>query len=197
MASLVNEVLNHLDDTHIQAIASQLGVDPAQAQTAIQQAMPLLIGGLARNASTDQGAGALHAALGDHAGGDIGGILNHVLGANGSADGMSILGHIFGSRQDQASQGLGQASGIGSANAGQLLAILAPIVMGVLGNMNQRQGMSASGLGGVLGQEQQRMHQAGAGGLLGAIFDQDGDGQLGLGDLLKVGAGLLGSRGRV
>jgi len=32
------------------------------------------------------------------------------------------------------------------------------------------------------------------GGLLGAVFDQDGDGQLGLGDLLKIGEGMLGSR---
>jgi hypothetical protein len=75
-----------------------------------------------------------------------------------------------------------------------LLAILAPVVMSVLGRMSRRQGMSASGLGGVLGQEQQRMAQGGAGGLLGAVFDQDGDGQLGLGDLLKIGEGMLGAR---
>ncbi|HKE47325.1 MAG TPA: DUF937 domain-containing protein [Rhodanobacteraceae bacterium] len=202
MANLANEVMSHLDDAHIQQIAQQLGVDPAEAESAIQQAMPLLLGGLARNASSDDGAGALHSALGDHAGNDIAGILGSVLGGGGSAGGMSggmaILGHIFGARRDQAAQGLGQQSGLGSANAGQLLAILAPVVMGVLGNMSQRQGMSASGLGSVLGQEQQRIGQSGAGGLLGAVFDQDGDGRLGLGDLLKVGEGLLGgARGRV
>jgi hypothetical protein len=43
MADLTNEVLAHLDDAHIRAIAAQLGVDPAQAEGAIQQAMPLLI----------------------------------------------------------------------------------------------------------------------------------------------------------
>ena len=201
MANLANEVMSHLDDAHIQQIAQQLGVDPAQAESAIQQAMPLLLGGLARNASTDDGAGALHAALGDHAGNDIAGILGSVLGGGGPAGGMSggmaILGHIFGARQDQAAQGLGQQTGLGSANAGQLLAILAPVVMGVLGTLSQRQGMSASGLGSALGQEQQRIGQSGAGGLLGAVLDQDGDGRLGLGDLLKVGEGLLGARGRV
>ena len=198
MTNLANEVMGQLDSSQIEAIAAQLGVDPAQAQGAIQQAMPLLLGGLARNASTPDGAGALHSALGDHAGNDIGSLLGGMLGGGGSQaglnGGMAILGHIFGARQDQASQGLGQASGLGSANAGQLLAILAPIVMSVLGNMSQRQGMSASGLGGVLGQEHQRIAQGGAGGLLGAVFDQDGDGQLGLGDLLKIGEGMLGSR---
>jgi hypothetical protein len=69
--------------------------------------------------------------------------------------------------------------------------------MGVLGNMSQRQGMTPSGLGGVLGQEAQRIGQSGAGGLLGAVLDRDGDGKLGIGDLLKVGEGLLGARGRV
>ena len=198
MTSLANEVLGQLDSSQIEAIAAQLGVDPAQAQGAIQQAMPLLLGGLARNAATPDGAGALHNALGDHAGNDIGSLLGGLLGGGGPqarlGGGMAILGHIFGARQDQASQGLGQASGLGAANAGQLLAILAPIVMSVLGNMSQRQGMSASGLGGVLGEEHQRMAQGGAGGLLGAVFDQDGDGQLGLGDLLKIGEGMLGSR---
>ena len=199
MADLANEVLSHLDPTRMQAIAAQLGVDPAQAEGAIQQAMPLLLGGLARNAATPDGAGALHTALGDHAGNDIGSLLGGMLGGGGGSQGgldggMAILGHIFGARQDQASQGLGQASGLGSANAGQLLAILAPIVMSVLANRSQSQGMSASSLGGLLGQEHQQMAQGGAGGLLGAVFDQDGDGQFGLGDLMKIGQGMLGGR---
>lgn len=32
------------------------------------------------------------------------------------------------------------------------------------------------------------------GGLLGSLLDQDGDGQVGLSDLLKIGGGLLGGR---
>src|SRR5690242_11815302 len=99
MSDLTNQVMGHLDDQRIQAIASQLGVDPSAAENAIRQAMPLLIGGLARNAQTDQGAGALHSALGDHAGNDIGSILGSVLGGGGGGgglnNGMAILGHIF------------------------------------------------------------------------------------------------------
>lgn len=197
MADLTNEVLAHLDDAHIQAIATQLGIDPAQAQSAIQQATPLLIGGMARNASTAEGADSLHSALGDHAGTDIAGILGSVLGGGAATGGMSILGNIFGARQGQAAQGLGQTSGLGSANASQLMALLAPVVMSVLGSMSQRQGMTAGNLGSVLGQEHQRINQGGTGGLLASVFDQDGDGKLGLGDLLKVGEGLMGARGRV
>jgi hypothetical protein len=200
MSNLTDQVLNHLDPSSIQAIANQLGVDPAQAEAAIQQAVPLVVGGLAQNASTEAGANDLHSVATQHAGLDVGSILGSMLGGGGGTGGVStgsILGSIFGGRQDQATQGLGQASGIGSQNAGQLLAILTPIVMSVLGNLSQKQGMSPGGLGSVLGQETQRITQSGNGGLLGSILDQDGDGKLGLGDLFKVGAEMLGSRGRV
>ena len=148
MTDLTQQVLSQLDASGIGAIAAQLGVNPAQAQAAIAQAVPLLVGGLARNASTDAGANSLHRAVGDHAGMDIGSILGSVLGGGGG--GGSILGHVLGNRQDQASQNLGQASGLGSQNAGQLLAMLAPIVMGMLGNMSRKGGMDAGGLGGML-----------------------------------------------
>jgi hypothetical protein len=197
MSDLTNQVLSHLDPASIEAIASQLGIDPAQAEAAIQQAVPVVVGGLARNAQTDAGADALHRAAQDHAGGDLGSILGSVLGGGG--DGGAILGHIFGNRQGQAAQNVGQASGIGTANAGALLSMLAPIVMAALGNMAQRQGGGSGGLGDMLGRELQTIGQGRHGGLLGSILDQDGDGQLGLSDLLKVGSQMLGgaARGRV
>ena len=195
MSDLTQQVLDHLDPSSIAAIAAKLGVDPAQAEAAIQQAVPMVVGGMARNASTDAGADALHNAAADHAGTDIGSILGSVLG--GAGGGGAILGHIFGNRQDQATQGLGQASGLGTQNAGQLLAMLAPVIMGALGNMSQTQGLNSGGLGGMLAQEAQKIGQGAHGGLLTSVLDRDGDGQLGLGDLLKAGSDFLASRGRV
>ena len=194
MSDLTQQILGHLDPSSIAAIAAQLGVDPAQAEAAIQQAVPLVVGGLAKNASTDAGAEALHTAAADHAGTDIGSVLGSVLGGGG--DGGSILRHIFGSNQGRAAQGLGQSSGIGAQGAGQLLAMLAPIVMSVLGQRAQSQGLGAGGLGGLLGQELQNLGRGSHGGLLASVLDRDGDGQLGLGDLLKAGSEFLGSRGR-
>lgn len=192
MTDLTNAVLGELDQSKIEAIAQQLGIDPAQAQGAAMQALPLLLGGLARNASTPQGADALHGALQrDHANVDLGGLLGNVLGGGGQGD--SILGHIFGGRRDQAAQGLGQTSGLGASGAGQLLAMLAPLVLGVLGRMNNSEGMTSNGLSGVLGQEAQRSQQTGIGGLLSSVFDSDGDGQSDLGGILKAGEGLFGA----
>lgn len=194
MSDFTQQVLGQLDADNIAAIAAQLGIDPTQAQAAIGQAVPLLVGGLARNAQSDNGASALHRAAGQHAGFDLGSVLGSVLGGGG--DGGAILGHVFGPRQDQAAQNLGRSTGLGGQGAAQLLAMLAPIILSMLGNRTRNQNMDAGGLGGMLGRELQNMGQRGQGGLLSSVLDQDGDGQLGLGDLLKVGADMLGPRGR-
>lgn len=223
MSDLTSTIFSNLDQSNIESIAGQLGIDPAQASDAIQQALPLLMGGLARNAASPQGATALHSALErDHAGVDIGGLLGSVLGGgagSGSAGGLgdvlgsvlgggssnsspgagmggAILGHIFGGRRDQAAQGLGQTSGLGGAGASQLLSMLAPLVMAALGNMTKKQGLDANGLSGVLGQENNRLQQSGVGGLLSGVLDSDGDGEVSMGEMLQAGAGLLGAFGK-
>ena len=206
-ASLTDELLSQLQGAPLQQIAEQLGTNPSQAQSAVAAALPMLLGALGRNAAQPQGAADLFGALQrDHVGraaggGGLGDLLGSVLGGMGgggvgaSADGASILGHIFGGNQQRAEAGLGQATGLG-ANAGQLLQILAPIVMAFLAQRTQAGGMDAGGLGAVLGREHAQVRQQGGvgGDLLGSLLDQDGDGQVGLGDLIKIGGGLLGGR---
>ena len=199
-ASLVDDLMAQLQGAPLQQMAQQLGASPAQTQDAVGAALPLLLGALGRNAAQPQGAMDLFGALQrNHSGGaDLGGLLGSLLGGGsggGPQDGAAILGHIFGGNQQRAEAGLGQATGLG-ANAGQLLQMLAPIVMSFLAQRMQSGGMDAGGLGQVLGQERARVQQQGGlgGGLLGSLLDQDGDGQVGLGDLLKIGGGLMGGR---
>ena len=211
-ASLTEELLSQLQGAPLQQIADQLGTNPSQAQSAVSAALPMLLGALGRNAAQPQGAADLFGALQrDHVGraagsGGLGDLLGLVLGgmggggAGGAADGASILGHILGDNQQRAEAGLAQATGLG-ANAGQLLQILAPIVMAFLAQRAQAGGMDAGGLGAVLGLAHAQVRQQGGvgGDLLGSLLDQDGDGQdgdgqVGLGDLIKIGGGLLGGR---
>ena len=201
-ASLVDELLTQLQGAPLQQMAQQLGTSPAQTQDALGAALPMLLGALGRNATQPQGAMDLFGALQrNHSSGpDLGGLLGSLLGGgagggDGQQDGAAILGHIFGGNQQRAEAGLGQATGLGP-HAGQLLQMLAPIVMAFLAQRMQSGGMDADGLGQVLGQERTRVQQQGelGGGLLGSLLDQDGDGQVGLGDLLKIGGGLMGGR---
>jgi len=196
--SLAQELFAQLQGAPLQQVSQQLGLGQAEASGAVGAALPLLMGALGRNAEQPQGAEALFGALQrNHSGLDIGSVLGSVLGGASTpeANGAGILGHIFGGSQPRAEAGLGQATGLDSNRAGQLLKILAPIVLAFLAQRMSQGGQDSPGaLSQVLGQEQQQIRQQGGlgGGLLGAVLDQDGDGQLGLGDLLKVGSGLLG-----
>ena len=206
--SIVDELLGQLQGPLLGQIAGQLGTDNSQAQNAITAAIPMIVGALGRNAQSPQGAEDLFGALQrDHvpaaAGGlDLGGLLGSLLGGGAMAapslqmDGGSILGHIFGGAQPRAEAGLGQATGIGSDKSAQLLKILAPIVMAFLAKKVMAGGMNSGSLGGMLGQERAQVQQQGGlgGTLMNAVLDQDGDGQVGLGDLLKMGATFLGGR---
>lgn len=210
---LAEQLLEQLQGPSLQHIAQQLGTDQAQAQSAVEMALPLLLEALGRNAQDGQGADALFGALQrDHmpaapqqalglGGMDLGGLLGSMLGsgaqsgAGGGDAGAAILGHIFGGGRERVESSLGQAAGLGG-NAGQLLQMLAPIVMSFLAHRVSAGGIDAGGLGQMLGQEHARTQSAGmpGGDLLGSLLDQDGDGQVGLGDLFKIGAGLLGGR---
>ena len=201
--SLVEELMSRLQGAPLQQMAQQLGTDPAQTEQAVGTALPLLLGTLGRNVAQPEGAANLFGALQrDHGNTlDLGGLLGSMLGSGGGAsasavpDGGAILGHIFGGQRQQAEAGLGQATGLGP-QAGQLLQMLAPVVMAFLAQRTRGGGLDAGGLGQVLGQEKEQLRNQGGlgGGLLGSLLDQDGDGQVGMGDLLKIGGSLLGGR---
>ena len=207
--SMVNDLMAQLQGAPMQQMAQQLGASGTQIQSAVGAALPLLLGALGNNAAQPQGAAALLGALQrDHMPsatpqglGDLGGLLGGLLGGGGGksgaglGDGAAILGHILGGNRQQTENQLGQATGLGN-NAGQLLAMLAPIVMSFLANRVQSGNLDATTLGQTLGRERAQVQQQGGlgGGLLGSLLDQNGDGRLDAGDLLKLGTGLLGGR---
>ncbi|MCX6365290.1 MAG: DUF937 domain-containing protein [Armatimonadetes bacterium] len=156
-------------------IAEQLGVDEGTAQNGIQAALPILLGAMARNSQSDDGAQALSMALDNHDGSildNLGGAISGFQGGPGAA----ILGHVLGGQTNQISDVVGQS--LGGANGGALLQMLAPIVMGYLGQQKQQQGLDVAGLAGMLlggaGQQQQAAPQAsGLMGMVGQLLDQN------------------------
>ena len=145
----------------VEHISQSVQAEPSIVNTAISAALPAILGGLANNAATPQGAESLNSALEqDHS---DGGILNN-LGGLGSmifgggqqapppqADAGGILGHILGSSQGAVAQEVSQKSGLGMGQVAQILMMLAPIVMSYLGQKKQQENVGADGLGGLLG----------------------------------------------
>ena len=179
--NLLDSIQQHLGPDTIQQMSSAIGADPAATSNAVSMALPALLGGLSRNASNPEGAAALDQALGQHDGsilGNLGGLLG---GGAGGGIGGAILGHIFGKKQGPVADGVGRASGLNAGQVAQLLAMLAPIVMGVLGRMKQQKGVDSASLPNVL---QQNASAAAPGGFdLGSLLDSDHDGQPDLGAL--------------
>ncbi len=211
MAGLADTLLSSLDARSLQSISQQLGLNPQQTGNAIQAALPVLLGQMAKNAAAPEGANALLGAVQrDHAGVDVGGLLGGLLGSLGGAGGqstqspalaggMAILGHVFGGSQGNTAAKVPQVAGLDGASSAKLLAMLAPLVMAALGKMTQGGQLSASGISGLLGGESQRISQAppsALGGLMGAILDSDGDGKPDIGGMLKSAQTLGGLFGK-
>jgi len=144
-------------------IASNVGADRSAVSTAIAAALPAILGGLANNAATPDGAQSLNNALEqDHGGGgvlgNLGGLAGMIFGGGqeqqsvpAEANAGGILGHVLGGNQGAVAQEVSQKSGLGMGQVAQILMFVAPIVMGHLGREKQQQNVGADGLGGLLG----------------------------------------------
>ena len=176
MSSVLDAVRQQLGPDTIQQLSGVLGADPAATSNALSLALPALLGGLAQNAAQPEGAAALDNALNEHDGSILDN-LGSMFGGGGSGGGAltgiggAILGHIFGGRRGSVEEGVGKASGLNAAQVAQLMAMLAPIVMGVLGRMKQTKGLDASRLPGALNEGSQDPG-GGLGSILGGIFGQ-------------------------
>ncbi len=195
MTSILDAVRQQLGPDTIRQMSSTLGADPDATSNAVSLALPALLGGLSRNAAQPQGAAALDNALNAHDGSildNLGGLLGGgSAGGGGLAGGIggAILGHIFGNKRETVEQGVGRSSGLDGAQVAQLMAMLAPIVMGVLGRMKQSKGLDANRLPEVLQQSREQGEQEMPG--LGGLLDANNDGSM-TDDLLRMGTSALG-----
>lgn len=181
--AMIEALMKQLQGGPTGQIAQQLGSDPQTTQNAIGAALPMLMGALGSKAQQPGGLDALLGAVqggGQQGGGlNVGSLLGSVLGGGQqSGSGMGgvgdVLGQLLGGKQAQAEAGLSQSTGLNAGQAGKLLQMLAPIVMAYLARQAGTSG--GSGMGG---------------GLVSAMLDRDGDGDVDVSDLMRVGSSLL------
>lgn len=167
----------------IDDIARQLGVPPSEARRAVEEGGATILAGLQRNAQTPDGAAALEKALGAHGGETASGRID--LNNLSTTDGQKILGHVFGGQEQQVAQKLTDEPKTAGIDFSKLLPILAPIIMGLIANQQQKsapsQGGGAGGglgdlIGGLLGGSATGSSSPGGldvGGLLGGLFGKN------------------------
>jgi hypothetical protein len=199
MAGLMDLLNSDLGKQIIAGVSSQAGTNENETSSVLASALPALVGAMQNNASTPEGESGLLGALtgGKHDGGILDN-LSGFLGGGDFSDGDNILGHVLGGDKENVQNNLSQSTGVGSDKIGMILKIAAPILMGYLAKKAMGGGLSNNGastggggladiLGGLLGGGQaQQQAPAGGGGLLTSILDQDGDGELGIGDAISA-----------
>lgn len=187
MADLMKLLQDQVSDSLMDQLLGQVGgsVPKNNASTAVNGVMDLLMGGLAKNASTPQGASSLLNALDrDHDGSildDVAGFLGGAKEASNSnmLNGAGILKHILGGKQDNAVNVLSKQSGLDKSQLLSLMIKMAPVVMGMLGKVKKEKNLDQGGLTDFLKQSQET-HRASTGGmdLFTRLLDKDGDGSI-------------------
>jgi len=194
LASILDLVHEQLSGPRLTQLSQQLGIDEHQTRQALPAALAALTGAMAQNAAQPQGAEQLAGALSQNHDGSILDSLEGFLGSGDTSSGFSILRHVLGGNQPAVETGLGRATGLDPATMARMLALLAPIVLGVLGRRQRQQGLDSRGLADVLGQERQHIEanpQARKG--LGAILDANGDGHI-IDDVANLLGGAFGGQ---
>jgi hypothetical protein len=178
--SLLQMLQQQLGGQTVNQISQKIGADPGTTGNAIDAALPLLLSAMARNASNSDQAHSLDQAVAqDHDGSvldDVPGYLNQAQ----SGPGAGILRHVLGGKQQTVQNGLSQATGLDGGKAGQLLMMLAPLVMGALGKAKREKQLDSNGLSTLLTGENERLKESAPGvmGALSRFLDQDNDGSV-------------------
>ena len=200
MSNLINEVFRHLTDDVIIQLSKQIGAqDPNKVKRAAQGVSELLLDAISRNAQHQERGGGLFGALkNDHDGGILGDLMGVLGGQRKTANpsttnGTGIVNHLLGKRQLEAAQIISQMSGLDIFKSGVLMQLIAPVIMGVVGQKRKSNGLDLGGLAKILmggGQQQGGGQSSVGGGLLGKLLDRDGDGSM-MDDLLNMGMQIL------
>jgi hypothetical protein len=146
-------------------IAGQLDISEDKAPGAVQTALSVLTGAVARNATKPESAAALDRARAKDHDGSILDRAGEILDSPAAGPGAGILGHVLGKKQPTMAVAIGRETGLSKEQTGNLPATLAPLLMGALGKAKQEQGLDASGPSGMLAGEAKQIRQSASGGL--------------------------------
>ncbi|WP_342730402.1 DUF937 domain-containing protein [Bradyrhizobium sp. B117] len=149
--NLISAAQQLLTPEVIAKIASFLGMDQSAVQKAALATIPAILAGLSDLVGTPAGANQLSKLLSQQQSSNPIDLL-HSSGAPGLAQmGSSMLSGLLGGRtMDTMGQAIGNFAGMGDAGGKSLLAVVGPLVLGMLGRQQHEAGVDANGLASLL-----------------------------------------------
>lgn len=182
-----------MDSGFLNSLAGSVGAEPQKVAGLAHMGIPLLLQALQRNTETPGGARSLTSALEKHQDADLKD-LGRFLGGVDKKDGAKILTHIFPGREGgEVKKKLADQTGLKTAQVTALLGVLAPMVLGFLGNQKKERRLDSGGVQNLLAG---LVSSGGGGNLLGMaarMLDSNNDGNV-MDDLGRMLGGFLGKK---
>jgi hypothetical protein len=163
---LVDLVQGQLGNNVLTRLAETLGTSPDHTRTAVNAAVPTLLTAFGSVASTRDGARDLAAAVGSLDDRVLNNLPQSLSGGGGSGLnlgdlGTKLMGSLLGGNTlSSLASALGRFTGQGSGSLSSLLALLAPIVLGVLKSRTGGMGSEANGLASLFAEQRQNILSA-------------------------------------
>lgn len=163
-ANLISSIAQVLSSDVIARIASSLGIDRSQADKAMQAGIPGLLAAIVSLVSRPGGASALNGAIAQQQPALLSNLSKVVGGPtqNNLIDGgTSTLNSLLGSSTTALlTNAVGQYVGLGGNASKNILGLLAPVVMGVLGHEQRTNGLDADGVADLLESQKDNITRA-------------------------------------
>ena len=163
-------------------LASQVGGNEGEVKNGVMAALPAMLAALGRNAGTEKGAEELNNALEKKHDGSILDNLSGYLSNPDLKDGAGILNHLFGNQTSNVANAVSKSSGLDTNGSMKMLQMLAPILMGMLGQQKKQNNLDAKGLGNLTSMLASNFgSEAGASGIMEAVtnlLDANKDGNV-------------------
>ena len=188
-------LLGLLQGQDLGQLAEQVGGNEGQVKNGVMAALPAMLTALSKNTGTEKGAQELNNALEKKHDGSILDNLSGYLSNPDLKDGAGILNHLFGNQTSNVANAVSQSSGLDSNGSMKMLQMLAPVLMGILGQQKKQNNLDAKGLGNLTSMLASNFgSEAGASGIMEAVtnlLDANKDGNV-MDDIMGMVGKLFG-----
>lgn len=191
MNDLLSSLTNQLGNDFIGKVSQSLGSDTKKTGSAVDMALPMILGALSKNTQSKKGTEAFHKALMKKHDGSVLKNISALVQNPDKGEGAGILKHILGNKEGMIEKLIADKTGLDTKGSTNILKILAPLVMGALGKQAKEGSLDFGSLSGLLGKTADKVgDKSVSSSLVSSLLDKDGDGDI-KDDLMTIGMGAL------
>lgn len=171
----------------LKQLNKKVDAEPEKVEKAAQISIPMLMEALNRNTNNPQGAQSLAKALEQHQDDNVDNLEKFLQNVD-TEDGSRILEHIFSNKKQAVQSNLSKTTGLKQDQVSSIMASLAPMILGFLGNQKKTQNLDADGVSSLTSLLSQNLQKNTGGSLFSMatkLLDANKDGSI-IDDVLNI-----------